>query len=166
MIVVAATSSIFFIFSGIAYLVNKKKRNLPCCITRFRVLNYMFKNNELNHKTQWYSFFYNFIFFIFLILIAVLGNTKELVSEEACSILAGINHYIFLVCILLSILKVFIMSEAIGNWKLWYRRLLWVLVGNENLNNWPLLHGLLWPLIVTGVFGLTQQGFFVRNDGL
>ena len=166
MALAAPLSSIFAIFLGIAYIVGKKDRPIPCCTKFTSALMYNFHTDYLNKKVQWYSFIYNLAFLIFLLFITFLGNTDRVVSELACSILAAINHYVFLVCIILSILKVFIVSQAVGNWKPPYRRFIWILTGNEDALNWPLFHALTWPLVVTGLFGLTQKDFFVRNDGL
>ena len=166
MALAAPVSSIVAIFLGIAYFAGGKKTSLPCCTKFANALMYNFRTDYLNDKVKWYSFIYNIAFFFFLLFITFLGNTDKVVSDLACSILAAVNHYIFLVCIILSILKVFIVSEAVGNWKPWYDRFIWVLAGGENVLGWPLFHALVWPLVITGLFGLTQKDFFVRNDGL
>lgn len=138
----------------------------PCCVSWLSVLFYNFHDERLSSKVQWFSFLYNFTFFIFLIIISILGNTSVINSQKACEIFAGLNHYVFIVCVMLSIMKVFIVTEAVGNWKKWYRTIIWVFAGNENNTLWPMIHVLLWPLFITGGFGLTMKEFFQRNDGL
>ncbi|KAE9555404.1 hypothetical protein FO519_001341 [Halicephalobus sp. NKZ332] len=164
MFIFAAASSVFVLFSFVAFFV-KRPVSPPCCIRWLSILFYNFHDERLNSKVQLFSAFYNLAFFIFLITISILGNTNVIQSETWCEILAGFNHYMFLVCVIFSILKVFVVTEAVGNWKYWYRTTIWILAGSEATMMWPLIHGLLWPFIITGVFGLRAKEFFQRNDG-
>ena len=162
----AILTAFFIIFSVISYFVRKRK-SLPCTLRWIPLLLCSFHDTHLTAKVQWFSATYNITFLVFLVFLILIGNISIIsISKVPCAIIAGVSYYLYLVCIVLSITKVFVVTDTLGNWKPKYSILIRTFAGSEESIIWPLFCCFFWPSILVLAYALVANGLFQRNDNL
>ena len=154
----------FVLFLSVNYFYKHRNAPPPKWLAFILLISDNFRNRDIQLKARWFSLTYNIMFTFFACLIFV-GNNNYLDDNTFCYIIAGISHFTYLVCVMLSINNIFISSQAFNNWKNWYGSLLWVIVGSKTTKAWPLVFVFCIPLAITGTFALTMPEFLQANDG-
>ena len=132
----------------------------------FKCMPLWFQTFFISHRNgrfRRFSFLYAVTVLFFNSFVLFLGDKSVFGNDTWCQAVAGVHYFLYLSIMCISTENMFILTNAVGDWKPWYNFMIFIFSGLDN-HVVRGLYSFLIPLFITGIFGLTMPTIFYRKD--